>query len=94
MGNEAEGIKKGKIKMKKIMIGFVLLMSSCTNSDATKQTLMDAGYADIEVTGWSVFQCGEDDTFSTGFRARNPKGRLVEGTVCCGLIAKGCTIRH
>lgn len=70
-----------------------LIATACTNESATVRTLQQQGFTSIETTGWSAFECGEDDTYSTGFRATNAQGRLVEGTVCCGLIAKGCTIR-
>lgn len=43
--------------------------------------------------GYKPFQCGEGDAFSTGFRATNPSGERVEGTVCCGRWRKGCTVR-
>ena len=39
----------------------------------------------IEVTGYS-FSCGKDDLSSTGFRAKNNKGKVITGTVCCGLL--------
>jgi hypothetical protein len=32
------------------------------------------------------------DNFATGFTAKNPQGRQVFGTVCCGIM-KACTIR-
>lgn len=64
-----------------------------TSDSKTIRTLRNAGYTDITTTGWSPFKCSEKDTLKTGFRARNPAGRMVEGTVCCGLVFKGCTIR-
>lgn len=36
--------------------------------------------------------CGEDDTFSTGFRAKAPNGEIVEGAVKGGIF-KGSTVR-
>jgi hypothetical protein len=54
--------------------------------------LEKAGYSEIQTTGYAAFECGKDDDFHTGFRAKNPAGTLVEGTVCCGFL-KGCTIR-
>ena len=68
--------------------------TACTSDVQSKQTLLDAGYTEISLTGYAPFACGEGDTFSTSFTALNPKGnRNVKGTVCCGLM-KGCTIRH
>lgn len=84
--------------MKKIV--FILLLTlvglttpSCTDEDATKTALRKAGFTDVAVTGWKIFSCGEDDTYSTGFEAKNPNGDVVTGVVCCGLIVKACTIR-
>ncbi len=79
--------------MKKLAILFTLL-AACTNSSEAKRTLSDAGYEDIKITGYSPLSCGEDDFSSTGFKAKNPKGKVVEGVVCCGMVVKSCTIRH
>jgi len=68
------------------------ILSACTNSNKTRETLESSGFTDIEITGYSPFSCSEDDTYKTGFRAKNPKGNPVKGTVCCGLL-KNCTIR-
>lgn len=68
------------------------LMLGCSDAQSTEDTLQKSGFTDIKTTGWSPFACGEDDTFSTGFRAKNPQGVTVTGTVCCGLL-KGCTVR-
>lgn len=67
--------------------------SNCTDEDATRDTLRKAGYKNIQITGYKPFQCGEDDRYSTGFTAINSNGETVEGTVCCGLWTKGCTVR-
>lgn len=69
-----------------------LFFAACSTSESSRKTLDDAGYADIQITGWAPFGCGKD-FFSTGFRATNIRGKTVEGTVCCGLL-KNCTIRH
>ena len=71
----------------------LLVMASCVAPDTSTRTLTDAGYIDIEITGWSPLRCG-DDFFETGFQATNIRGKKVKGTVCCGLILKNCTIRH
>jgi hypothetical protein len=59
----------------------------------SSEALVKAGFTNVKITGWSPFSCGKDDTFSTGFEALNPQGVRVEGTVCCGMIAKDCTVR-
>lgn len=80
--------------MKKLtfLVAFVSLLG-CTDETNTRRTLENAGYSDVETTGYSPFECGEGDTFHTGFKAKNPAGKVVEGTVCCGMWTKGCTIR-
>lgn len=77
--------------MKKII--FMLFLVGCTEPDMTRETLHKAGFYDVEITGYSAFACSEDDTFATGFKAKNSNGNIVEGTVCCGLL-KSCTIRY
>ena len=80
--------------MYKILIFLTFLaLSGCTSESHSRHTLESAGFTNIEFTGYKMFSCGEDDRLRTGFRATNPRGRRVEGTVCCGLIIKDCTIR-
>lgn len=78
--------------MKTLIALALCLLVGSTAPDYTRETLQKSGYTNIEVTGFSPFSCGEDDTFSTGFRADNPQGQRVEGTVCCGML-KSCTVR-
>jgi hypothetical protein len=70
-----------------------LLLLGCSDEDRTRETLRKSGYTDITTTGYSPFECGNDDSYSTGFKAKNPLGVVVEGVVCCGLFAKSCTVR-
>lgn len=73
---------------------FVLVMlSGCTDDSNTRRTLEDAGYSNISTGDYSWWTCGDDDTFATQFTATNPAGKRVSGTVCCGWLTKGCTIR-
>ena len=69
------------------------MVVGCTSPDRTKETLTKAGYTDIEIGGYDLFSCGEDDDFATNFIANNPTGQRVSGTVCCGIL-KRCTIRY
>lgn len=77
---------------KAILLSCLLVLAACTDDSATKSTLQKAGYTDIQTTGYDMFACSDSDTFSTGFRAKNPQGQVVTGVVCCGLL-KSCTIR-
>jgi len=65
----------------------------CTNQNDAVNALQDAGFTNIQLTGYNFFACSKDDTYSTGFIAINPQGRVVKGTVCSGLIFKNSTIR-
>lgn len=81
--------------MKKLILitAMLLALTACSSSNDARHALESAGYTDIQITGWSPFSCSEDDTFSTGFIAKNPAGQTVKGTVCSGLFFKGATIR-
>lgn len=70
-----------------------LFMAGCTDETGSRKALNNAGFTDIQITGFEPFVCGKDDTYATGFTATNPVGRRVSGTVCCGVWDKGCTIR-
>jgi len=71
----------------------VLLAGGCENRGSAQRTLEAQGFTDARFTGWTPFVCGSGDWSATGFVAKNPKGVEVEGTVCCGLLTKGCTVR-
>lgn len=73
------------------MIATVVL-SGCTRPGQAREVLSAQGYENIEVTGWDMFGCGEDDTFQTGFQADGPNGQRVDGVVCSGIF-KGATVR-
>lgn len=76
-------------------IGFavgLLFLNGCTDDGRSTQVLFDSGYSDITITGYQWYGCGDGDTYTTGFRAKNPAGRMVSGVVCCGIL-KSCTVR-
>jgi len=84
--------------MKKIVLGLSVLfvvfgLSGCTDASKAKQALRSQGFTNIEITGYEFFECGEDDQFHTGFKATNPNGVRIKGTVCSGIL-KGATIRY
>ena len=60
--------------------------------DEATRILRQSGYTQIEITGWRPFAAGQDDTFSTGFRAKSLSGETVTGTVTSGWF-KGGTVR-
>ena len=75
-----------------LFLAFSVFLSGCTAEDRSRQALDAQGFTQIRMTGYSMFSCSDEDTFSTGFTATNPNGTTVSGTVCCGWI-KDCTIR-
>lgn len=75
------------------MFFIMLALMGCSAPDTSEEALHKAGFTDVEITGWEPLTCSEDDTFSTGFRARNAQGQMVDGVVCCGLFTKNCTVR-
>lgn len=75
-----------------LFLAFSVFLPACTAEDRSRRALEAQGFTQIDMTGYDMFSCGEDDTFSTGFIATNPNGNRVTGTVCCGWI-KDCTIR-
>lgn len=64
----------------------------CTRPAEATRILQQQGYTDIEITGWRPMMAGEDDTFSTGFKAKSQSGDTVTGAVTSGAF-KGSTIR-
>lgn len=80
---------------KKIILLFIAscLLVGCTDGDKTRRILSDQGYTDIEITGYKVFECGDDYTFHTGFKAKAPNThKPVSGVVCSGVL-KGASIK-
>jgi hypothetical protein len=66
--------------------------TGCTQDDDATRILQQAGYTDIQLTGWRPLMAGKDDDFSTGFKAKAPNGQIVTGAVTGGWL-KGHTIR-
>lgn len=62
-------------------------------ADRATQVLEGAGYTQIQLGGRAWLRCSEDDSLARVFAAKGPTGQPVKGAVCCGLLAKNCTIR-
>jgi hypothetical protein len=75
------------------ILPLVLALVGCTQPDKARELLNAQGYSDIQITGYNVWGCSDDDTYHTGFRAKSANGSVIEGTVCAGLFFKGATIR-
>lgn len=80
--------------MKKALIALaaVAALAGCTNEDDTRRTLDSMGFTEITTKDYSWFACGDDYTYATRFTAKNPAGKMVSGTVCCG-IYNGCSAK-
>ena len=81
------------MKLKFILGAAALLaMTACTRPETSQEILEAHGYTDVDIGGYAVFGCSEDDTFRTQFEATSPSGQHVTGVVCDGVF-KGATIR-
>lgn len=69
-----------------------LIFSKSFKGEDAVRVLQAEGYTNIELTGYRWFTCGEDDTFSNGFKATGKNGTTITGCVCSGFF-KGNTIR-
>ena len=79
----------------KTLIAIVLctiLLSSCSGASTSEILLEEQGYTNVEITGFNVFACSEDDMYRYNFTATNPNGKRVKGVVCSAPL-KGSTIR-
>jgi hypothetical protein len=61
--------------------------------DRALQAIESSGFRDVKLGGADALACADGES-SRHFAATNPRGRRVEGTVCCGLtgLAKACTL--
>lgn len=72
-----------------VALGLLLLsLGGCTDEARTQRALDDLGFTDVRITGsrWTIWTCGRDYTYATGFAATNPRGKIVTGTVCSGFL--------
>jgi hypothetical protein len=67
-------------------------LGACTDETTARRALDAAGFSDIQITGYGLFDCSKDDQLHTRFAATGPTGKRVSGVVCSGLM-KGSTIR-
>jgi len=81
--------------MKAILaIGLVIALAGCTDAQNAHRVLSNAGYSDVQITGYQMFGCARE-TRRTGFTAKSPSGVYVSGIVCqdWGWLSKAATIR-
>lgn len=75
-----------------LALAALLTLTACSDADTARRILESNGYTVIEVGGYAMWHCSEDDTFATSFVALSPSGQRVTGAVCSGWF-KGGTIR-
>lgn len=79
-------------RMVTLIVFFLFSCTSDNDFEKGKKQLEQQGYTDIVNTGYNMFCCGEDDSFSTGFKCKDKNGNIVEGCFCSTAL-KGVTIR-
>lgn len=84
-----------------VLLGGALLVFSVATGDFDPKAISameSAGYSDVVVRESSalatIHGCSKGDTVAIKVSAKNPAGMPTTATVCCGLMLKGCTIRH
>ena len=74
--------------MKLITIVLLLVLMGCgdywLSPENAKQFLEQQGYTEVQTTGARNTACGAMGPGAVGFRAKNPNGKIVTGTVCEG----------
>lgn len=73
----------------------VLLLTGCSSKNdfaEGKAQLESMGYTDVKDTGYRMFCCDQNDSYSTGFTAKARTGKIVSGCMC-STLTKGVTIR-
>jgi len=76
------------------IVGLFLRPSVCVQPAEATRVLQDAGYTEVQITGFRWFGCDHDsDFYHTGFKATGLSKRPVSGVVCSGLFFKANTIR-
>lgn len=77
------------------LVLIALTLFSCTSNkdfEKGKKQLENQGYTDVVNTGHNYYCCSNDELYSTGFKAKDKNGDIVEGCFCLSIL-KGITIR-
>lgn len=86
----------------KNVLAFVMFLSGCgflVDESEACHAATAQGFAECSVTGAHEILphlmggCGENDSVAFDVSATNPRGARVAIVVCCGWLAKGCTVR-
>lgn len=68
-----------------------LFFLGCTDNENAEKFLKKDGYINITLTGYNFFEC-DSGMDSTGFIAQK-NGKVVEGTICTGMLLRNSTIK-
>lgn len=74
------------------VVALAALPGCTTDESETRETLENMGFSDVQPSDIAFIGCGHGDKWGRNFKAKNPAGHYVEGTVCCGVF-KSCTVR-
>jgi len=83
--------------MRVFILSLILLfVSGCTDDSKYVTKIVEAeGFHDVNVLGYALFDCSEDDFRRTRFTAvSDSTGKEVSGTVCSRFLFKSSTIRY
>ena len=54
---------------------FVAALAGCTQPDHARQVLEGQGYTEIQMQGYDLLNCSEDDMYRDKFTAKGPTGK-------------------
>ena len=82
-----------------VLIGIVVCYAISANlvevsDERALNAIESSGFREVKLGDTDALACADGES-SRHFAATNPRGKRVQGTVCCGLtgVAKGCTLR-
>ncbi len=75
-----------------LFVTSTLFFFGCADKENAERFLKKEGYKNITITGYNFFECDNSNKESTGFIAQK-NGKVVEGTVCVGMLLKNYTIK-
>lgn len=89
-------LRLSEMNMKKTIIAIAaltILVGCGVNPQTATRALEAQGLTQVDIGGWSMFGCGQEDNFKSSFKAVGANGQKVTGTVCSGWF-KGVTVRY
>lgn len=89
------------------MKSIVMMLACCVltgcgefvEADRAVGAVEDLGFTDVRVVDRSnvfpqLYGCDKREVVAFKVEGKNPRGNTVNVTVCCGMVLKGCTVRH